>query len=191
MLFWLDVLSLDRIFNVCGMYVCIGRPCKRKGVWRSGANSKYSQWQLFQTHGGRHALLGPDHQSSLDSVFCIAKSHGSGWRWICWCQVGVSWLYIILIYRAVFHSLREPNRVWAVSCLRFHARPSTLLIIIIFVTRYTRHLPESDCGCLVVVVSYTESFLMTTLVYQSRDYHVYIPNTYQTRPVSSWKTPLI
>jgi len=32
--------------------------------------------------------------------------------------------------------------------------------------------------------------LMTTSVYQSRDYHVYIPNTYQTRPVSSWKTPL-
>ena len=37
----------------------------------------------------------------------------------------------------------------------------------------------------VVVVWYTESFLMTTSVYQSRDYHVYIPNTYQTRPVSS------
>ena len=35
-------------------------------------------------------------------------------------------------------------------------------------------LPDSDCGCLVVVVWYTESFLMTT----SRDYHVYIPNSY-------------
>ena len=40
------------------------------------------------------------------------------------------------------------------------------------------NLPESDCGCLVVIVWYTESFLMATSVYQSRDYHVYIPNTY-------------
>ena len=50
-------------------------------------------------------------------------------------------------------------------------------------------LPEPNRAWLLVV--YLSSQASQLSVYQSRDYHVYMPNTYQTRPVSSRKMPLM
>jgi len=47
------------------------------------------------------------------------------------------------------------------------------------------HLPEPNRTWLLVV--YFSGQASQLSVYQSRDYHVYIPNTYQTRPVSCSK----
>jgi len=44
------------------------------------------------------------------------------------------------------------------------------------------HLPEPNRAWLLVVYFSRQASQLS--VYQSRDYHVYIPNTYQTRPVS-------
>jgi len=50
----------------------------------------------------------------------------------------------VINLRAVFHSLPEPNRAWLLVVYVF---TPGVIIIIIYVTWYTRHLPESDCGC--------------------------------------------
>ena len=54
--------------------------------------------------------------------------------------------------------------------------------------RFWSPIPEPNRAWLLVF--YFSLQASQLLVYQSRDYHVYIPNTYQTRPVSCSKTGL-